>query len=326
VGDFSWEGLIARELDRMVRLGMKPLKAILSVTMHGAARAVLCLAPLVLSVPAENAHAGTLVGLTSTNGLVVLTSSFPVAVSTPIPITGLVVGETVVAIDVRPSTGALYALAVKASTAHLYVVNVFDGLAVALGPAFALPQSPGALVSSYYGMTFEGSDQIRVVGYSSDHFRLNPGTGVPTALAKLSASTINSVAAAADGTVYGINDLDSGDELVRIGGPGGNPSPDLGAVTVLGPLGAEGNASSGFDISQTGIPFALLSGAGQNLYRLQLSPPGETLIGPIGAGLTLVDIAVLSPRGDANSDGSVDVLDVFYLINSLFAGGPPPPP
>jgi hypothetical protein len=27
-------------------------------------------------------------------------------------------------------------------------------------------------------------------------------------------------------------------------------------------------------------------------------------------------------RGDANADGSIDVADVFYLINHLFAGGP----
>jgi len=30
--------------------------------------------------------------------------------------------------------------------------------------------------------------------------------------------------------------------------------------------------------------------------------------------------------GDANGDSNVDVLDVFYLINHLFAAGPAPPP
>jgi Carbohydrate binding domain len=29
-------------------------------------------------------------------------------------------------------------------------------------------------------------------------------------------------------------------------------------------------------------------------------------------------------RGDANGDGNVDVADVFYMINYLFASGPPP--
>jgi hypothetical protein len=29
-------------------------------------------------------------------------------------------------------------------------------------------------------------------------------------------------------------------------------------------------------------------------------------------------------HGDANGDGVVDIADVFFLINFLFAGGPPP--
>jgi hypothetical protein len=28
--------------------------------------------------------------------------------------------------------------------------------------------------------------------------------------------------------------------------------------------------------------------------------------------------------GDVNADGKIDVVDVFYLINFLFAGGPAP--
>jgi hypothetical protein len=28
--------------------------------------------------------------------------------------------------------------------------------------------------------------------------------------------------------------------------------------------------------------------------------------------------------GDANADGLIDVMDIFYLINFLFAGGPAP--
>ena len=30
------------------------------------------------------------------------------------------------------------------------------------------------------------------------------------------------------------------------------------------------------------------------------------------------------PKGDVNGDGNVDIGDVFYLINYLFAGGPAP--
>src|SRR5262249_49510590 len=33
---------------------------------------------------------------------------------------------------------------------------------------------------------------------------------------------------------------------------------------------------------------------------------------------------VVRPRGDANGDGRLDVGDVFFLIDSLFSGGPAP--
>jgi hypothetical protein len=32
----------------------------------------------------------------------------------------------------------------------------------------------------------------------------------------------------------------------------------------------------------------------------------------------------VEPKGDANGNGVVDVNDVFYVINFLFAGGPVP--
>jgi hypothetical protein len=41
-------------------------------------------------------------------------------------------------------------------------------------------------------------------------------------------------------------------------------------------------------------------------------------------GITARIDAGVFTRGNANGDHAVDVADVFYLINSLFAGGPPP--
>jgi hypothetical protein len=45
---------------------------------------------------------------------------------------------------------------------------------------------------------------------------------------------------------------------------------------------------------------------------------------PIGAKCDL-GAYERSPCGDANGDGSIDIADVFFLINFLFAGGPLPP-
>jgi parallel beta-helix repeat protein len=44
---------------------------------------------------------------------------------------------------------------------------------------------------------------------------------------------------------------------------------------------------------------------------------------PIGSACDLGSVE-LEPEGDVNGDGVVDVADVFYLINFLFAGGPVP--
>ena len=44
---------------------------------------------------------------------------------------------------------------------------------------------------------------------------------------------------------------------------------------------------------------------------------------PIGSACDL-GATEREPVGDANGDGSVNVLDVFYVINFLFAGGPSP--
>ena len=44
----------------------------------------------------------------------------------------------------------------------------------------------------------------------------------------------------------------------------------------------------------------------------------DTLSGTLTSGFTYV------PSGDTNGDGTVSVPDIFYLINYVFAGGPPP--
>lgn len=58
-------------------------------------------------------------------------------------------------------------------------------------------------------------------------------------------------------TLFGIDA--TGDRLVMIGRPDGVPSPDLGTVTVIGPLGVDTTTDVGFDIAANGAAFASLT-------------------------------------------------------------------
>jgi streptogramin lyase len=63
----------------------------------------------------------------------------------------------------------------------------------------------------------------------------------------------------------------------------------------------------------TANPSAIARGVDGSLWFIEASP----------SQLGRVEMVT---RGDANNDGIVDLSDVFYLIDYLFAGGPPPVP
>jgi uncharacterized repeat protein (TIGR03803 family) len=123
------------------------------------------------------------------------------------------------------------------------------------------------------------------------------------------------------------------------GGANDGLNPEGGLVryglgTLYGTTSYGGASGKGtvYRISDTGAGFAVLhsfAGAPDDGslpgVRLELGPDrrlyGTTLTG--GTEDTGVEFATcgLFP-GDANRDDAVDVSDVFYLINHLFAGGP----
>lgn len=74
-----------------------------------------------------------------------------------------------------------------------------------------------------------------------------------------------------------------------------------------------------------------INGSGEDAFPL-LSPDGKYLFfnskktGDLGLNAYWVDAGFLCRSGDANNSGSIDILDVIYLINYLFRGGPEPEP
>jgi hypothetical protein len=123
--------------------------------------------------------ANLIFALTTSNQLQRFSADTPgTLIGSPLAVTGLVAGDTLVGIDFRPFNGALYALGVNGATAHLYTINPTTGAATQVGGNIPLPQSVGVVAGANYGFDFNPTvDRIRVVADSRDNFRLNPDTG-----------------------------------------------------------------------------------------------------------------------------------------------------
>ena len=251
---------------------------------------------------ALSVSAATIVGLTTSNQLITFDSATPATASLPVAITGLQAGESVLGIDFRPATGALYGLG---STSRLYQINPATGVATQVGSAGAF-----ALSGTSFGFDFNPVvDRIRVVSDADQNLRLNPNDGTLTATDTIlafagadansganplvvAAAYFNNVAGAATTTLYGI---DAALDILATQNP-----PNNGTLNTVGPLGVNTTSLVGFDIeSGTNLAFASLTAAGaavSQLYTLNLATGAATLVGTIGGGVTIADIsATLTP-------------------------------
>ncbi len=244
---------------------------------------------------AGTGEAATLFGLTA-DGLRILQfdSATPQTIDRGVALTGLAPGERIAGIDVRPATGQLYGLGIVSGspdTARLYRIDRRTGVAAAIGAGFATD-----LAAPAYGVDFNPVvDRLRVVNSAGDNLRVNPSNGnradSPTPDSPLSTPTVVAVAYDRNTagttltTLFGIDTTT--DQLVRIGGIDGSPSPNQGLVTNVGPLGVNATGDAGFDIDTAGNAFAALAVGGQTgLYTVSLTSGAVTLVGPIGDGST----------------------------------------
>lgn len=262
---------------------------------------------IVRDITVSTIAAPTVFGLTPGNNLVTFNALTPEIVSAPMPITGLIFGETVIAIDFRPATGQLFGFT---GYNRVVTINPANGAATALS-------TPVNLVANEYGFDFNPAvDRIRMVNDSDNNVRLNPDTGAlagtDTNLAYApgdpnfgqnpsvagSAYTNNFVGAATT-TLYGIDS--ERDALVTQGSLNGTPtSPNTGQLFTIGSLGFNASNVIGFDIAAgTGAPYAALQpllGGFSSLYAINLLTGRATLIGQIGGVESYRDIAV-APAG-----------------------------
>ncbi len=130
---------------------------------------------------------------TSSNTIFILTEDGKLATaamanvqvaSTPATITGVVSGDTLVAIDVRPQNQQLYALGVNATadTVRLYHIAPETAFATALGGAAVgfttAGGTPVDIPDTRWEMDFNPAlDRVRVVSEGGLNFRMNPNNG-----------------------------------------------------------------------------------------------------------------------------------------------------
>ncbi|HOY07479.1 MAG TPA: DUF4394 domain-containing protein [Saprospiraceae bacterium] len=252
--------------------------------------------------------------LTAGNNLITFDSDLPEIIRTLTPVTGVAAGQVLAGMDFRPATGELYALGYNNTTgeALLYTIDDSTAVATAVGAA-AITLEAGM---NKIGFDFNPTvDRIRVTGSNNANYRLHPVTGAIAATDSDLAFAAADVNAAANPSVGAVAYTNS-----YIGATGTtlyNYEDSLNVLTTqvppnngtLNTLGSTGltlsltDPSADMDIyfdAESGTNLAFLNantgGIADNFYSLNLSNGSATLIGKIGAGIAINDIAVLIER------------------------------
>ncbi|HTV03521.1 MAG TPA: DUF4394 domain-containing protein [Luteitalea sp.] len=256
-------------------------------------------------------------GLTDTNALMSFSSGAPGTTTTPVTITGLQGGESLLGIDIRPATGGLYGLG---STGRIYLVDRVTGLATAVG-------APIALSGTAFGFDFNPTvDRIRLVSNTGQNLRLNPDTGAlaaaDTALTPFTgvsaAAYTNNRAGATTTTLY---DIETTTDQLLVQNP-----PNAGNLTAVGPLGVDASDVNGFDISSAdGTAYAALTVAGTpQLYTIDLTTGAARLVGVIAGVTGLRGLAAEIPLPYAFAEGATGAFFTteFALANPTAINAP----
>lgn len=285
----------------------------------------------------------TVYALNSNNTLLKFDSAAPNSVLATVAV-AVPAGETLQGIDFRPRTGQLIGSTVPAGSAapqiiKTYSINPTSGAVTLLGATAATVAGVGDVSGGYdFNPTV---DRIRYVNENDANIRLNPNNGTLAGLdTTVTPGTSEIIGAAYDRntdrqnannirtTLYVI-DRNTG-SLATLGGVDGTPSPNGGALTVVGSLGITLAAGfeGGFDIVEVsgiastannnglGVAYAALTvGTTTRLYTINLTTGAATAVGTIGDGTSEVYSIAVVPEGTVvvgsglGANGDVRLLD-----------------
>lgn len=204
-----------------------------------------------------------------------------------VPVTGMVAGETLFDIDVRPQStspgvNSLYGLG---STGRAYIINPLTGFATPVGNPAVSPLS-----GTRFAIDFDArTDQLRVLSDTEQNVVINPNTGaIQTPSTYWPAGNVVGAAYASPfipGPANALYTIDSvTGTLGRMTDAGAN-----GPVTTIGSLGlgTNLNANIGLDYSvNAGTLYAIITNAANStrLYSVNLDTGAATSLGTVGPG------------------------------------------
>lgn len=262
--------------------------------------------------PIEIAPGRSLVGLSSAGELIRFRSDAPDTITSRVAVTGLVAGDTLLALDTRSTNGRLYGLG---SGGRIYVIHAATGVASVIRTApFEVPLS-----GTSFDIDFDpAGGRIRIVSDSGQNLRVDADTGAvldgDAATAGVQGDTSLSYAAGdvnqgmtprVVAVAYDRTESSSGlaslfvidanlGVLARLGSSGGSPeSPNSGVLRTIGSLGADTTLVMGFEIlgNSTGVAALGTPGGAARLYSIDLATGAATLIGDVGSGENLRDLS-----------------------------------
>ncbi|NOT46570.1 MAG: DUF4394 domain-containing protein, partial [Acidobacteria bacterium] len=266
-------------------------------------------------------------GLTTANNLIRFNSSRANTILSSVPVTGLQSGENLLGIDFRPATGQLFGL----GNSRIYTINPVTGAATLVGNLTT------PLAGTIFGFDFNPvPDRIRITSDLEQNLRANPNDGTNLVDGTLAYNTgdpnvgqnptiaasgyTNSFPGTTTTTLY---DIDSGLGILAIQNP-----PNNGTLNTVGRLGVNITGEAGLDIS-TGnntalAAFNIQGTSSSSLYTVNLSTGAATIIGPIGGGAVIRDIAIARSSAssavtalDFDGDGRTDET-VFRFSNNTW--------
>ncbi|HUS25054.1 MAG TPA: DUF4394 domain-containing protein [Candidatus Binatia bacterium] len=241
---------------------------------------------------------GDTFALTASGKLLSFYRSSPGTLQSNTSVTGLMSGDSLIAMDFRPSNGILYALARTATgKGHLYVVN--EGTAEATQIA-ALNVEDNTFGTGNYEMAFTpaSGETIFVSTPSGTLFQINPSTGATTSGAAPAGLSSLAFTNAFKGerftTTYGINSTSN--QLVKVSLTTPATAPAVGV------LAADAPDANGFVIdAQNGRAMVAFSSSGPKLYTVDLSSGVLSSSQAIGDGAVAAESVIalaIPPPGE----------------------------